>query len=380
MSAIYLDNQSSTPVDPAVLRAMLPWLSTSFGNPHSSEHALGWAARAAVEAARAQVARIIGAEQDEIVFTSGATEANNLALLGAAQALPHRTKVVVAAIEHASVLGPARELADRGFEVISLPVDGLGHVDMASANAAVDESTLIFSLGAVNGEIGVIANLSHFADLCLRKGALFHVDAAQALTAVSLDVSCVPIDLLSLSAHKAYGPQGIGALYVSERARHRIVPVNFGGGQQGGLRSGTTPVALAVGFGTACDLVKSRGEDERRSIAALRDRLFCSLTAAIPGLALNGDAARRHPGNLNIRLPGVDAREVVQRLQPHLACSTGSACNSGSEDPSHVITALGLSRSEALSSLRLSVGRFVTVNEIDEATKMIISAFEAAQR
>lgn len=378
--SLYLDYQASTPVDPAVSAAMTRCLGMT-GNPHSSEHAFGWSAHTAVEEARGKVADLIGADPADVVFTSGATESNNLAFFGVCGNKPRtRDLILVSAVEHASVLGPASRLAELGFRVVLLPVDGAGRLSPETLREALDDHVLLVSVGAVNGEVGSIQDLGQIATLCHNSGALLHSDAAQALAATRLNLSDTPVDLLSVSAHKAYGPQGIGALVVAPHVRRALMPLFFGGNQQDGLRPGTTPVALAVGFGHSCDILKRVGDDERRRMSELRDRLYASLCNRIPDLALNGDRTARHPGNLNVQLPGTDARDVIQRLQPTLACSTGSACHSGSEEPSHVLVAMGLTRSQAQGSLRLGVGRFTSHDDVDRAATMIAEAFEASRR
>lgn len=378
---IYLDFQASTPIDPAVADAMCKSIREGCGNPHSNEHAFGWAAREVVEQARASVAALVGADPEEVVFTSGATEANNLAVFGAAERAPTgRDTVLVSAIEHSSVLEPARALISRGFRVRELAVGTDGRLDLAALDQELDERVLLVSVGAVNNEIGVVQNLSAIGERCRAVGALFHTDAAQALCAGQLSLQSMPVDLASFSSHKAYGPAGIGALYVAEGCDARIAPQILGGSQQRNLRAGTLPMALCTGFGRACDLLATDGSLERSRIATLRKRLWTSLLAGIPGVALNGpaDFALRHPGNLNIALEGIDAHDLIQRLQPELACSTGSACHSGTEATSHVLSALGLSERRARASLRLSLGRQTTSNEVDRAAVLIAAAAEAA--
>lgn len=380
--AVYLDYQASALIDASVAAAMCESLRGPCGNPHSGEHAFGWAARDAVERARAAVAALVEVDTDDIVFTSGATEANNLALFGAAERAPQgRDTLLVSAIEHASVLAPARALSTRGFRVIELPVDGDGRLDMAALEIALSERVLLVSVGVVNNEVGTIQDLSAIGMRCRAVGAMFHTDAAQSLTACSLRLGTLPVDLASLSSHKAYGPAGIGALYVAPSCAERVAPQILGGDQQHGLRSGTLPTALCVGFGRACEILITAGQEERLRVAALRDHLWRTLEALIPEISFNGpcNPALRHPGNLHVTIEGVDARDLIQRLQPDLACSTGSACHSGNEEPSHVLEALGFDQQRARASLRLSLGRQTTVDDVLRAAELIATAWAADQ-
>lgn len=374
---IYLDYQASAPVDPSVADVMCEWIRNRCGNPHSNEHAFGWAARDAVERARASVAAIIEADPEDIVFTSGATEANNLALFGAADRAAHgRDTILVSSIEHSSILAPARALATKGFQLIELPVDAEGFVVMSTFEQALSSRVLLVSIAAVNNEVGTLQDLQAIGARCRSVGALLHTDAAQALSARPLPLAEWPVDFASLSSHKSYGPVGIGALYVAPGRADHLAPQILGGTQQHGLRAGTLPAALCVGFGRACELLVRGGAAERQHVAGLRDRLWQLLKALIPEASLNGpaDFAARHPGNLHVAFPHVDARELIQRLQPDLACSTGSACHSGSEEPSHVLLSIGFDEKRARSSLRLSLGRLTTFDEVQRAAHLIASA------
>ena len=374
---IYMDYQASTPADPRVIDAMLPYWSEVCGNPHAADHAFGWAAESAVEAARAQIAALIGADADEIVFTSGATESNNLAILGIARAAPPaRRRIVVSAIEHKCVLAAVRAAAEEGFEVTTVPVGADGIVDPRAIAAVVDGSVALVSIMAVNNEIGTVQPLREIATICEAAGAVFHTDAAQALSVLRIDVGQAGVDLMSLSAHKAYGPKGIGAIYVRRGAGIRPRPILHGGGQEAGLRSGTLPTPLCVGFGEACRILAEDRDDEALRVEGLRDRLLAKLLDAAPGLGINGALVPRHPGNLNVRFPSVDALLLLQRLQPAVAASSGSACTSGQPEPSHVLRAIGVSPNEAESSVRFSIGRFTTDTEIDRAAGLIRSALE----
>lgn len=367
-SPIYLDCHATTPVDPAVLEAMLPWWQEGFGNPHSSEHWFGWQAHQAVEEARAAVSSLIGAAVEEVVFTSGATEANNLALIGGAQARhPHRSHLIVSAIEHKCVLESVAFLQRRGWEVDILPVDHEGVVQLDVLTNLLTEDTALVSVMAVNNEIGTIQPLEAIGELCSAYDAWFHCDAAQALAAMPIDMLALHIDLLSLSGHKIYGPKGIGALCARIDIREHLQPISYGGGQEQGIRSGTLPTPLCAGFGAACRLMASQRLEDASRMIQLRELLWEGIQAATPAVCLNGPVSQRHPGNLNLRFPGLDASLLLGKLQPAIAASTGSACTTGIPEPSHVLKAIGLSPADAESSLRLGIGRFTRREEIERA-------------
>lgn len=371
-TTIYLDHQASAPVKATVLEAMIPCFSVVYGNPHSADHAVGWAAADAVEEARGRVAAAIGATAQELFFTSGATEANNLALLGIAAAAPPGGAVVVSAIEHRSVLAAARALRDAGRELRVVPVRPDGLIDFDALERALVGDVALVSIGLVNSEIGVVQDLAAVSELCRSRDVPLHTDATQALAWSALDVEAAGADFASISAHKVGGPQGVGGLFVSASATDRIRPVLHGGGQEGGLRPGTLPTALCVGFGVACATLP-----DERAVERWRDvtrRLHLRLEEAFPGLRLNGAPQPRHPGNLNVRLPGVDAELLVARAQPRLAVSRGSACTSGMPEPSHVLRALGLDADEASSSIRLSTGPFTAESEIEAAVEVLKAA------
>jgi cysteine desulfurase len=372
---IYLDYQSTTPVDTRVLEEMLPWFTEKFGNPHAVTHAYGREAEAAVEAARAEVAALIGAEPREIVFTSGATESNNLAIKGAARfhRAQGRDHIVTVATEHKCVLESARAMAREGCTVTVLPVNAKGVVDLADLAAAIDERTAIVSVMAANNEIGVLQPLTEIGALCRSRGVLFHSDAAQAVGKVPVDVKAMQIDLLSISGHKIYGPKGVGALYVRRRPRARIEPLFDGGGQERTLRSGTLPTPLCVGLGAAARLARAEMAEEAARLLALRWRFLSGLKARLPELQLNGDAERRLPGNLNLSFPGVPALALMEAC-PSLALSTGSACTATEIEPSYVLRALGLPEALAGATLRLGLGRYTTEKEVDFAIDTLASA------
>jgi len=368
---IYLDNQATTPCDPRVLDAMLPWFTRDFGNPHSAEHAMGLAAAEAVEAARAQVAALIGADRREIVLTSGATESNNLAIKGAARfaAAGHRRRLITLATEHKCVLESVRDLAAENFEPVILPVGRDGLLDLGRLAEALHTPTLLISVMAVNNETGVRQDLAAIAELAHEAGALLHSDIAQAAGKLPLDVENPRVDLASISGHKIYGPKGIGALYVRRRPRVRLAPLFSGGGQERGLRSGTIPAPLAVGLGEACRIAAAEmGEDAAR-IKTLRERFLTRLGAPV---LVNGAAGL--PGCLSLRFPGVRALDLIAGC-PTLCVSTGSACTSADIAPSHVLTAMGLSEAEAAATLRIGIGRFTSAPDIDTAASLLADAW-----
>jgi cysteine desulfurase len=373
---IYLDNHATTACDPAVLEAMLPWFTAHPGNPHSVEHGAGQEAANAVEAARAEVAALIGASPAEIVFTSGATEANNLAIKGAARfaAAGGRRRIITAAAEHKCVLESVRDLAPEGFEPVILPVGPDGGVVPAVLDEALRSATLLVSFMAANNETGFVEDVAGLAARARTAGARVHSDLAQAAGKIPLNVNDLRLDLGSLSAHKMYGPKGIGALYVRRHPRMRLAPLFSGGGQERMLRSGTVPVPLAVGFGVACRIAREGLAAEAARVAALRDRLLAGLRARVPGLAVNGGLHRRLPGNLSLRFPGVRALDLIAAC-PELAVSTGSACTSAAVAPSHVLTALGLPADAAAGTLRVGIGRFNSAADIDTAIAMLADAY-----
>ena len=369
---IYLDNQATTPCDPRVVAAMLPFFTERFGNAHSAEHAMGQDAEHAVETARAQIATLIGAEPREIVLTSGATESNNIAIKGAARYAAtqgsERRRVVTVATEHKCVLESAADLRAEGFDPVFLPVDADGLVDPAALQAALAEPTVLVSVMAANNETGVLQDLARLAAITHAAGAMFHTDAAQALGKVAFDVA--GIDLASFSAHKVYGPKGVGALYVRRRPRARLQPLFSGGRQERGLRSGTLPTPLVVGFGEACRIAGLEMDTEADRIGGLRDRLLAGLRDRLPGLRVNGSMTHRLPGNLNITLPHTDALTAM-RAAPDLCVSTGSACSSAEVAPSYVLAAMGLSAAAAARSLRVGLGRFTSADDVDVAIQAL---------
>lgn len=377
---IYLDHQATTPVDQQVLDRMLPYFRESYGNPHSADHNLGWKSSLAVEEAAAQVADLLGADPDEIIFTSGATEANNMALLGLARRIRpgnKRRRFILSEIEHKCVLAAGRAISNQlGFPVEHLAVDKKGRVFLASLEDTLDDDVLAISIMAANNEIGTIQDIRKISELARKAGAIFHCDAAQAPISMDLLGIADHVDLLSLSAHKMYAPKGIGALYIRRELQDRLEPLIYGGGQQNGLRSGTVPTALCVGMGAAAVLLSGDEAMQKRSLLRHRRDRFLDKLAGLPwSIRLNGPTGEsRHPGNANICFEGFFAQDILQVLQPHLAASTGSACTSGIPEPSHVLKAIGLSPEDAEASIRFSLGFDTTDTDIDDAVNLIDNA------
>jgi cysteine desulfurase len=365
---VYLDHHATAPLDRRVLDAMLPYLTDRFGNPQSAQHAYGRAAEAAVEQARREVAALIGALPEEIVFTSGATEANNLAIRGVAALAGARRHIVTCATEHPSVLETCRALRVTGFQITELPVQPDGLLDLDRFREALRPDTALASIMTANHEIGVLQPIADIAGICRERGVLLHSDAAQAAGSMPLDVAAQGVDLMSLSAHKLYGPKGVGALYL--RRGVRIAPLFAGGAQERGLRPGTLPTPLCVGFGAACALARQELLDEAARLRPLRERLYRGLCAAVGDVRLNGATESRLPHNLNVCLPGVDAEDLLAEL-PELALSTGAACASASQEPSPVLRALGLPDEDIQGSLRIGLGRTTTEREIDFAIERL---------
>ena len=368
---VYLDYQATTPVDPRVRDAMLPFLDGKFGNPHSHGHSYGWEAARAVREARAQVACLIGAGDDDIVFTSGATESCNLALRGVARAAAGtRRRLITVATEHPAVLDTVRDLGREGHDIVILPVEPDGLLDLECLAAALlDDAALVVSVMAANNETGVIQPLSEIAELCRAAGVLFHTDATQAVGRMAVSVDDWGVDLLSLSSHKVYGPMGVGALFV--RPGTPIKPVMTGGAQEGGLRPGTLPTPLVVGFGMACELAGVEGAADMRRMAVLARKLFAEVTTACPEVRLFGHAERRVPGSLCLGFPGIGSDAVVQGLGHVVSVATGSACASATAEPSRVLLALGLEPEVAVTGVRISLGRFTTDRDIEVAASAL---------
>jgi cysteine desulfurase len=377
---VYLDYQATTPTDPRVVEAMLPFFGEKFGNPHSRSHFYGWEAEEAVEKARRQVAQAIGASEREIVFTSGATESNNLAIKGVARFHGERKKHIVTCVtEHKCVLESCRRLERDGFSVTYLPVGPDGLIDLDRLRDAVTGHTSIVSIMGVNNEIGVIQPLAEIGAICRERGAHFHSDCAQGVGRIRLDVEAMAMDLMSVSGHKFYGPMGIGVLYVRRRPRVRLEAMIDGGGQERGFRSGTLPAPLCVGLGAAAEIAMAEMTAETARLTALRERLLTGVTSRISDVRVNGDLARRIAGNLNFSFPGVQAEELMVGLKD-LAVSSGSACTSAAVEPSYVLRALGLDDELARASIRIGFGRFTTEAEIDFAVDKIAQEVERLRR
>lgn len=372
---IYLDYHSTTPVDPRVLETMMPYFTNAFGNAASRNHQFGWTAEEAVELARTQVAALIGAQAKEIIFTSGATESNNLALRGVAEMYAERgNHIVVSSVEHKAVLDTAKYLETSGFEVTYVPVDQYGMVTLEAVKAAVTDKTILISVMAANNEIGTINPIPEIGAFAKEKGVLFHTDAVQAIGKMPIDVNSWNVDLLSMTAHKIYGPKGIGALYVRRKnPRVRLSPLMMGGGHERGMRSGTLNVPGIVGFGKACEILKTEMPLEIERLKKLRDRLYSGLTSQLDEVTLNGHPTMRLPNNLNVSFAYVEGEGLMMSI-PDVAVSSGSACTSASLEPSYVLRAIGVGEELAHSSLRFGLGRFTTEAEVDAAIEQTVKA------
>ncbi|OCL15125.1 cysteine desulfurase [Glonium stellatum] len=369
---IYLDMQATTPMDPRVLDAMLPFMTGLYGNPHSRTHAYGWETEKAVEQAREHLAELIGADPKEIIFTSGATESNNMSIKGVARFFGRSGKkkhIITCQTEHKCVLDSCRHLQDEGFEITYLAVQNNGIIDMAQLEAAIQPETALVSIMTVNNEIGVVQPIEEIGRLCRSKKFFFHTDAAQAVGKIPIDVNKMNIDLMSISGHKIYGPKGIGACYVRRRPRVRLDPIITGGGQERGLRSGTLAPPLAIGIGEAARICKEEMTYDGKRISALSKRLLDGLLA-LEHTTLNGDASRHYPGCVNVSFAYVEGESLLMALKD-IALSSGSACTSASLEPSYVLRALGNSDESAHSSIRFGIGRFTTEEEIDYVLKAV---------
>lgn len=373
---LYLDAQATTPLDPRVLDAMLPYQTGLYGNPHSRTHAYGWESERAVETAREQVASLIGADAKEVVFTSGATESNNIAIKGVANFYKSKKRhVITTQTEHKCVLDSCRHLEMEGFRVTYLPVGGDGRVDVKQLEEAITDDTSLCSVMAVNNEIGVTQPIEEIGAICRARKVFFHTDAAQAVGKVPVDVNLMCADLMSISGHKLYGPKGVGALYVRRRPRVRVQPLQSGGGQERGLRSGTVPTPLTVGLGAACRLAAEEMDRDRAHVERLSRRLLDRLNAALPNLVRNGHPHHTYPGCVNVSFAYVEGESLLMALND-IALSSGSACTSASLEPSYVLRAIGADDDLAHSSIRFGLGRFTTEQEVDYTADKCVAEVE----
>ncbi|CAL0331748.1 unnamed protein product [Lupinus luteus] len=373
---LYLDVQATAPVDPRVLDAMLPFYISRYGNPHSRTHFYGWESDNAVEHARAQVASLIGASPKEIVFTSGATESNNISIKGVLHFYKDKKKhVITTQTEHKCVLDSCRYLQQEGFDVTYLPVESDGLVNLEKLRAAIRPDTGLVSVMAVNNEIGVVQPLEEIGKICKEFNVPFHTDAAQALGKIPIDVEKWNVSLMSLSGHKVYGPKGVGALYMRRRPRIRVEPQMNGGGQERGIRSGTVPTPLVVGMGAACEVSMKEMEYDEKRISALQERLLNGIREKLDGVVVNGSMERRYAGNLNLSFAYVEGESLLMGLK-EVAVSSGSACTSASLEPSYVLRALGVEEDMAHTSIRFGIGRFTTEAEIDRAIELTVNQVE----
>lgn len=370
--ASYLDMQATTPMDPRALDAMMEYQLERYGNPHSRTHAYGWESEAVVEKARQQVADLIGASPKEIIFTSGATESNNMSIKGVARFYKSRKKhIITTQTEHKCVLDSCRAMEQEGYEVTYLPVQrGSGLVDLGELEAAIRPDTVACSVMAVNNEIGVVQPLKEIGEICRKNKVFFHSDIAQMLGKLPIDVNEMKIDLASLSSHKIYGPKGVGALYVRRRPRVRLEPVFSGGGQERGLRSGTLPHSLCAGFGMACQVAQEEMDVDKEWVEYLSKRMYDAVMSRIPSVTLNGDEKLRYPGNLNFSFAYVEGESLLMALK-NVAVSSGSACTSASLEPSYVLRAIGVEDDLAHTSMRFGIGRFTTEEEVDFAVELL---------
>ena len=381
MKCIYLDNQATTPVDPLVFSAMESWLKDKFGNAASRNHTYGWEAEEAVEIARENVARIIGSMPKEIIFTSGATEANNIALQGAAHFYKKKgNHIITLETEHKAVLDVCDYLKKEGFEITNIPVQKDGLLDLNKFEDSIQPDTILASVMHANNEIGVIQPIAKIGQICKKKNIILHVDAAQSVGKIPVDVNRMGISLLSISSHKIYGPKGVGALYLQwTDPRVQLKPIMYGGGHERGIRSGTLPVANIVGFGKACEISQYVMIEESKRITALRDTLMKMIFDNTPKAIINGNMDKRLPGNLNMGFPNTNNEAIIAAV-PEIAISSGAACTTSTMEASHVLLALGLSKDEAYSSLRFGIGRFNTEKEIKTAANVMNRCIQKLQK
>jgi cysteine desulfurase len=373
---VYLDYQATTPMDPRVFEAMKPYFLEKFGNPHSRSHVYGWETEEAGEVAREHVASLINANEKEIIFTSGATESNNIALKGVARFYKDKKNHIITVVtEHKCVLDSCRHLEQEGFEVTYLPVQPNGLLDLNVLKSAIKENTLMVSVMGINNEIGVIQPLAEIGKICRERGVFFHTDCAQAFGKIPLDVEAMNIDLMSISGHKIYGPKGVGALYVRRRPRIRIEAMMSGGGQERGMRSGTLPTPMVVGLGEAARIAKLEMGKDAEHVRRLSDKFLAACMDNIKDVYLNGDRAQRYPGNINLSFAYIEGESMIMAIKD-LAVSSGSACTSASLEPSYVLRSLGVNEELAHTSIRFGIGRFTTDAEIDFAINTVTKSIE----
>ncbi|XKL68288.1 hypothetical protein PGB90_003779 [Kerria lacca] len=373
---LYMDAQATTPIDPRVLDAMLPYMLSQYGNAHSRTHAYGWESEKAVEKAREQIANLIKCDPREIIFTSGATECNNIAVKGVARFYSEKKKhVITTQTEHKCVLDSCRALEGEGFEITYLPVSNTGLINASDIEKTISSNTSLVSVMMVNNEIGVKQPIHEIGELCKSKGVFFHTDAAQAVGKIPIDVNEMKIDLMSISGHKIYGPKGIGALYVRRRPRVKIHPIQSGGGQERGIRSGTVPTHLVVGLGEACEIAKNEMKYDHEWMEKLSNRLLNKIMNRIPHVVRNGDSNHSYPGCINLSFAYVEGESLLMALKD-VALSSGSACTSASLEPSYVLRAIGTDEDLAHSSIRFGFGRFTTIEEVDYTVDRVIKQVE----
>ena len=376
-SPIYMDYQATTPLDPRVREAMEPYWTENFGNPHSEGHSFGWEARRAVETARGQVADLLGADDDEIFFVSGATESCNIALRGVAATASKRQRIITVTTEHPAVLETVHWLGRSGFDIQVLPVMDTGLLDILTLESVLNEQTLLVSVMLANNEIGVVQPLARIAELCQSVGAFLHTDATQAVGRIEVNVDELGVDLLSLSGHKIYGPNGVGALYVRKRSDLRLEPVMTGGSQERGVCPGTVATPLVAGLGMACEIADAECESDALRLFGLTKRLISKMKEDFPDLHVFGDMENRIPGNLSLGLPGILAERLVEAVSGQIAISTGAACSTGSPEPSRVLMALNIDREVASCGVRISLGRFTTTEHVEVASVALRDALTA---
>lgn len=373
---LYLDYQSTTPVDPRVMEAMVPYFTEKFGNPHSRSHQFGWESEEAVEEARKKVADLIGADPREIIFTSGATESNNMVIKGIARFYKdQKNHLITVKTEHKCVLDACRHLEEEGFKVTYLGVGNDGLIDLEELRSAITDKTALVSVMTVNNEIGVIQPIDEIGKICRERGVFFHSDIAQAFGKIPLDVNKSNLDVASISGHKIYGPKGVGAMFVRRKPRVRLVPIINGGGQERGMRSGTVPTPLVVGLGKAAEIAKADMKEEYSRIKTLSDRLLKRIQDGAKDVFLNGSKEHRYPGNLNLSFAYIEGESMILAIKD-LAVSSGSACTSSSLEPSYVLKSIGVGDELAHTSIRFGIGRFTTEEEVDFAADLILSKVE----